>query len=272
MSTPREWRVERTADGSPTLVHPDHGEACHSAHGAWSEAWGRHVLACDLPGRLARGSALRLLDVGTGPGLSLAAAFLAAEQHDAPLLVTTLEIDPRAPRAALELARAEAPERPWTGPWRAVAAALAAALGAEPRPDGAREVPLGRGALRLVLGDGRRTLPGLDPAQRFDVVFLDPFSPRSDRALWEPTFLREVARRMAPGSVLSTYSAATAVRAGLVAAGLGVCLGPRVGTKREGTLAGPDLAGAPLPPRLARRLERRADELRAPFCVEAPRP
>src|SRR5690606_28745547 len=102
VSTPREWRVERTADGSPTLVHPDHGEACHSAHGAWSEAWGRHVLACDLPGRLARGSALRLLDVGTGPGLSLAAAFLAAEQHDAPLLVTTLEIDPRAPRAALE--------------------------------------------------------------------------------------------------------------------------------------------------------------------------
>lgn len=272
MSAEGEWKVARTGDGSPTLVHPGHGEACHSADGAWSEAWARHVSACDLPRRLSGGGVLRILDVGTGPGLSLAAAHLAAEERGASLCVTTLEIDPRAPRAARELSHAEPSEAPWTRPWRAVADALAAALAAAPDPEGARVAPLGRGRLRLVLGDARLTLPALAPERRFDVVFLDPFSPRTDGALWEPDFLREVARRMAPGSVLSTYSAATAVRAGLLAAGLAVRLGPRFGGKREGTLAGPDLGGEPLLPRLARRLARRAAELAAPTCVEGPRP
>ena len=268
------WRVVRTADGSPTLVHPGHGEACHSSAGAWTEARERHVVACGIAERLARGGTLAVLDVGTGPGLSLAALLAEAEAvgtagTDARLSITTLELDARAPALALSLAAGE-PDTPpfigpWTAPWRVVAAALTAALASSPAPDGAREVPLvgtrARGTLRLVLGDARVTLPRLDPGARFDVVFLDPFSRAVDPALWEPAFLAEVARRMAPGSVLSTYSAATAVRAGLTAAGLVVRLGPRVGPKREGTLAGPDLAGPELPPRLARRLARRAARL-----------
>jgi tRNA U34 5-methylaminomethyl-2-thiouridine-forming methyltransferase MnmC len=265
VSGAQEWRVVRTADGSPTLVHPGHGEACHSLAGAWTEARERHVLACDVPRRLALGGVLRVLDVGTGLGLSLAALLAAAQDARGCLRVTTLELDPRAPREALRLAPGEPALAPWSAPLRQVAQALNAALGGVP-VQGAVEVPLEappmvQGVLRLVLGDARLTLPGLAEGERFDVVFLDPFSRAVDPALWEAGFLREVARRMDPGSVLSTYSAAVAVRAGLLAAGLEVRLGPRVGTKREGTLAGPLLAGPELPPRLARRIARRALEL-----------
>lgn len=255
------WRVERTADGSPTLVHPLHGEACHSSDGAWTEAWERHVLACEIPRRAASGDTLTVLDVGTGPGLSLAALYAATEGARARTLVTTLELDPRVLQAGIELAQGEDPAAPWTRPWRTVADSLRIALAAAPSPTGIRAAPLGAGTLHLVLGDARETLVRLDPQQRFDVVFLDPFSPGVDGALWEPVFLTAIARRMAPAAVLSTYSAATAVRAGLAAAGLVLALGPRVGRKREGTLAGPELRGEPLPARVARRLERRAREL-----------
>jgi tRNA U34 5-methylaminomethyl-2-thiouridine-forming methyltransferase MnmC len=89
-------------------------------------------------------------------------------------------------------------------------------------------------------------------------VFLDPFSPRTDGSLWGAEFLAGVASRMEPRAVLSTYSASLGVRASLRLAGLSVGLGPRVGTKAEGTLASRELPLPPLPPRLARKLARRA--------------
>src|SRR5262249_44826068 len=79
--------------------------------------------------------------------------------------------------------------------------------------------------------------------------------------LWSPDFLREVARRMAPGSRLSTYSASLSVRAALRAAGLKVGPGARVGTKSSGTIASPDLDPGPFDARTARRVEKRALQL-----------
>jgi tRNA U34 5-methylaminomethyl-2-thiouridine-forming methyltransferase MnmC len=80
--------------------------------------------------------------------------------------------------------------------------------------------------------------------------------------LWEPDFLAALALRLAPGGLLSTYSAATRVRVGLRAAGLVVGAGGRFGDKAEGTLASPDQELPPLAPQVARRIERRARELR----------
>jgi hypothetical protein len=65
---------------------------------------------------------------------------------------------------------------------------------------------------------------------------------------------------MAPGGLLSTYSASAPVRARLMAAGLIVGLGPRVGGKAEGTLASPDLALPALDPKRQAQLMRRAGE------------
>jgi len=245
-----DWIPLRTGDGSFTLAHPVHGETCHSRAGAWEESRLRYALACRLAERARDEGRLRLLDIGTGLGLNLAAAIEAVGATGCRLEILSLEIDRGVLEAALALGERE-PFAPWSEALALVRAALQHADGRAER---------GQVALQLVLGDARETL-ARQGAAAFDAVFLDAFSPRVEPELWAPPFLREIARRMGPGSLLSTYSAALSVRAGLAAAGLRVGAGARVGTKSSGTLASPDRALAPFPARLERRLARRAAAL-----------
>jgi tRNA U34 5-methylaminomethyl-2-thiouridine-forming methyltransferase MnmC len=225
------WTPVRSADGSWTLAHPDHGETCHSKAGAWQQACERYADGCRLGER--RG-VVRLLDVGTGIGLNLAAAYRATKGN---LEVVSLERDPGVIEAGFALEQPPEVER-WLAPVRA-------ALKSE------------RSFVRLRLGDARSIVKTLEGS--FDAVFLDPFSPRVEPDLWSLEFLSEIARRMAPGSILSTYSASLSVRAALAAAGLRVGPGARVGTKAAGTLASPDAKLPTFDERTRRRIERRAE-------------
>lgn len=265
-----EWALTRTDDGSPTLAHPGHGQTCHSRAGAWTEARERYALACELRERalaLARGGAepvFELLDVGTGLGLNLAAALEALDGTGVALHALSLELERDVIERTLalahsgelyagapaELVRAHAP----------VLDALAHAL-RDPERAAVHGVALGAGTLTLLLGDGRATLARTEPRARFDAVFQDPFSREVDATLWQPAFLREVARRMRPHALLSTYSASLSVRAALAAAGLRVGPGGRVGTKASGTLASPSALETEFDPRTARRVARRAADL-----------
>ncbi|MBI5363706.1 MAG: twin-arginine translocase TatA/TatE family subunit [Planctomycetes bacterium] len=263
------WPLLVTSDGSPTLVHPGHGEACHSRTGAWTEARERYARACRLRER-ARELAedgereFRLLDVGTGLGLNLAAAIEALDGTGLTLDAVSLELESSVIERTLllaragelhasspaELVRAHAPvldalgrvlaarerapgrgARVWGAPEGVeaervaptrVAPELASPAHASDEQASAERVPpervaMGDGRLLLLLGDGRVTLPALPRELRFDAVFLDAFSPGVDGALWQPAFLAELARRMAPGAILSTYSVSLSVRAGLAA-------------------------------------------------------
>lgn len=253
------WQERATADGSWTLFHAGVGESCHSLAGAWQQAVARYAGACELARRAEEGelASCRLLDVGTGLGLNLAAALAALERSGVPLVALSLELDPEVIERGLALyERTDLARGAWE-PWHArVRSALRAAL---VRPG--RVVELGEGGvLELRLGDARTTLLAADAgpeAGTFDAVFLDPFSPARDSALWEEAFLAEVARRMRRSAWLSTYSAAFRVRLALARAGLRVGRGPRVGTKGEGTLASPEREPPALAHRLARRLARR---------------
>lgn len=276
--TADDWHPVRTADGSWTFAHPAHRETCHSRAGAWQQARERYAKACRLQARARELEAhskpeeplvLRLLDVGTGMGFNLAAALEALAGTRVRLQAISLENEPSVVRATLawcasaawQVRSHELPpglEQVHIHVRRAFAAALADPRAAE-SPCG---VALDRGSLRWLVGDARTTLASLPSAPCFDAVFLDPFSPRVDPDLWEPAFLDSIARRMRPGSILSTYTTAMSVRAGLCAAGLRVGAGPRVGTKAAGTLASPDIDPETLGPRTRRKLERRAEELR----------
>lgn len=265
-----DWTLQRTDDGSFTLAHPRHGQTCHSRAGAWTEARERYARACELRERalaLVQSGAepvFELLDVGTGLGLNLAAALEALDGTGVALHVLSLELERDVIERTLALARsgelyAGAPAE-LVRAHAPVLDALAHAL-RDPERAAVHGVALGAGTLTLLLGDGRVTLAATDARARFDAVFLDPFSPQVDAALWEPAFVREIARRMTPRAHLSTYSSSLAVRAALAAAGLTLAPGGRVGTKASGTLASWTALETEFDPRTARRVARRAAEL-----------
>jgi len=254
---PGDWLPVRTDDGSFTLAHPVHGETCHSRAGAWEESRLRYALACRLAERAQNEQLLRVLDVGTGLGLNLAAALESVRGTGCRLEVLSLELERGVIETAFVLERREraALDPVFGAHWSAALALLRSAL---EHPDGRSEGE--QATLTLVLGDARESLP-LQGAGAFDAVFLDAFSPRVAPELWQPGFLREIASRMAPGSLLSTYSASLAVRSALAAAGLRVGPGARVGTKSAATLASPDRPLDPFPARLERRIATRAARL-----------
>jgi queuine tRNA-ribosyltransferase len=71
-----------------------------------------------------------------------------------------------------------------------------------------------------------------------DVIFYDPFSAKTDREMWTlACFERVFAACGGRDTELFTYSASTAVRAALLAAGFVVGRGVPTGTKSETTLA-----------------------------------
>ena len=238
-----------------------HGQACHSHSGAWLEARHRYASACELPLAVSRLGRVRLLDVGTGLGLNLAAALRAVHLAGGQLEVVTLELDPAVLRAARALATGMPSEvRRWHKP------VLEALSKSEARGGGRAPLMVDdqvRGDLRLSLGDASQTLASVSKETCFDAVFLDPFSPRVEPRLWQPDVLGALADRMRSGSLLSTYTASLAVRAALQHAGLRVGAGPRVGAKAQGTLASPDRDLGGLDPRTRRRIARRAARLAA---------
>lgn len=254
MSEP--WVERVTADGSSTLAHGAHGETFHSMSGAWTQARERYAGDCRLRERAIELASVgtrtfRLLDIGTGLGFNLAAALEALDGTGVVLEATSLERDAELLAHVVATRREPAELERWHAPVRTALAATLTARHTE-------LVPLANGSLRLVLGDARTSLATLPADARFDAVFLDPFSPRVEPDLWSRGFLADIARRMAPGSLLSTYSAATEVRLALVAAGLRVGRGARVGEKREGTVASPDLELPAFEPRVQRRIASRS--------------
>ncbi len=239
------WSAVQTGDGSWTLRHPGHNEACHSLAGAWQESVERYARPCRLAELATQrsGGSVRLIDVGTGVALNLAAARAALAGSGARLEALTLEIDPD----VIELACA----LPAVPPEEGIGLAeLRAALVRVAREGGGafelEERPLACAArIELALGDARDAKTLARDSHPWDAVFLDPFSPRIDAALWELDFVQRIAARMAPHAVLSTYSSAVRVRRALASAGLRLGRGPRVATKSSGTLAS---WGAELPP------------------------
>jgi queuine tRNA-ribosyltransferase len=95
-----------------------------------------------------------------------------------------------------------------------------------------------------------------------DLIFFDPFSPKTDSEAWTFECFKEVFRRCgAHETELFTYSSSTAVRASLLAAGFFVARGVATGPREETTVAlTPGAVRAPrhaiLPPQWLDRWER----------------
>ena len=183
----------------------------------------RHVFlgANDLPVRFRPG--FSILELGFGTGLNF---LVTLQAHRAtapgPLLYTSFEAFPMSP---LDRARALA-AFPDLAP---EAAELARAM------QGPGPWTLGDVHLTVIQGDARQTLPAW--TGQADAAYLDGFAPAKNPEMWEPALLQAVARKLAPGATLATYTAAGHVRRALAEAGLTVERRPGFGTKRHMTAA-----------------------------------
>jgi queuine tRNA-ribosyltransferase len=87
-----------------------------------------------------------------------------------------------------------------------------------------------------------------------ELIFYDPFSSKTDAALWTAAIFARIFTRCLPQSAeLYTYSASTAVRVALLTAGFFVAQGAGTGPKSDTTIAFTTAKGAgdhPLSPRL----------------------
>jgi len=231
------------------------GEIMHPGLGPRREAELLYVEQTRLAERLSSGETgpLRVLDVGLGAATNaLAVVDCARRVQRRRLELTSLERDP----GPLRLALSDAAGFPVQGAHHELLEALIARRFAETE----------RVRWRWVHGDALEAVRALQ--ERQDVICFDPFSPESNPELWTVDALRRVRDVLAPGGVLSTYSASTRTRVALLLAGFWVGAGAAVAAKSETTVAsdGPAALVAPL---AARWLERwRRSSARAPHGVE----
>ncbi len=121
------------------------------------------------------------------------------------------------------------------------------------------------GAPKAILADGQWThtsggmrwellhgdfLAFMDKAPAPDIIFYDPFSYKTDSALWTAeTFARVLAACAPKSAELYTYSAATSARVALLSAGFYVGAGAGTGPKADTTIAFARATGAAAHPR-----------------------
>lgn len=88
--------------------------------------------------------------------------------------------------------------------------------------------------LKLILGDARQDVRKY--SDKFDAVFLDPFSPKKCPEMWTKEFFLDIHNSMKSRGILTTYSCAKIVRDNLKLAGFTVQDGPCVGRRSPSTI------------------------------------
>ncbi|WP_414656835.1 tRNA (5-methylaminomethyl-2-thiouridine)(34)-methyltransferase MnmD [Deinococcus sp. VB343] len=210
-----------TPDGSRTAHSVRFGEAYGSRHGARAQA--HHVFlegsGTDLH------PAPRVLEIGFGLGLNFRATLANAAERGVPLDYLAYEFDPAPPSLLREVAEGgEGAAHPlWLELLRDWACAERLSVEA------------GEARLRVHFADVTQAAgTGAElPLDWATALYLDGFSPTRNPEVWTPEFVARLALALAPGGMLTTYSAAGHVRRSLEAAGLQVERRPGAPGKRE---------------------------------------
>ena len=232
------YLIKRQPNGSFALHNPALRETMHPGIGPWQEATELYVKASGLEQLLApRGKKsggtfsqeLVVFDVGLGgaanslAALSARKALAAGGKPVPPLRIVSFEQDLEPLRLALEGAEQ-----------------LRYPVGFETPLEGLLTQGRWEGdgvVWELRMGDFNRLLE--EEPQRADVVFYDPFSPRSNPEAWSVGTLTRLfgCRRPGGDTVVVTYSSSIATRAAFLLAGFYVGRGPASGKAHQTTVA-----------------------------------
>ncbi len=190
-----------TDDGSVTLRNPEYDECYHSKSGALEESELKYIKPC----KITKNS--KVLDIGFGLGYNAAAALEVGAE------VISLEKDPKALKATQKLSI----------PLKSYKIIQSVASG-KPHE-----------RLKIIIGDAVNTIKTI--TEKFDAIFLDPFSPPKNPELWTESFFRDIKKLMKPKAILATYSCARITRDNLKNTGFIVKDGPIIGRRSPSTLA-----------------------------------
>jgi len=209
---------------------PRHGDVYHPLAGAAQQALHVFLGGNQLPQRWQRRPRFVVLETGFGLGNNFLATWDAWQrdpQRCDTLQFISTELNP--------LRRDDLRQVPREPPWAALARQLEAAW--PPLTPNLHRLSFdgGRVQLLLALGDARAWLPEL--VAEVDAFYLDGFAPARNPDAWDSRLLKTLGRLAAPGATAATWSAARAVRDGLVTAGFAVERVPGRGGKRDITIA-----------------------------------
>jgi len=198
-----------TADGSATYYNDKYEECYHSKTGAVEEAEKKFVEPAKIK------SGMKILDICFGLGYNSMAAMKKAKK----LKITALEKDPGILKKIIRNK-----VRGYEKEYRKIREAAKNLFYKDKDAE-----------IKIITGDATKTIKKLD--EKFDAVFLDPFSPPKNPELWTEKFFKEIKKRMKSGARLTTYSCARTIRNNLKKAGFKVTDGPKVGRRGPSTIA-----------------------------------
>lgn len=214
-------------DAAGVPFSPRYGDIYHSADSGPGQA--RHVFLAGngLPQRWGGREHFTILETGFGQGLNFLATWQAWRDDPGRCERLSYVSIEKHPFTAESLASLHA-RLPEFGP-------IAAELREKwPLPlPGLHRIALagGRVLLTLALGDAAELLRKLEVCP--DAIYLDGFSPARNPDMWTASLLKAVARKARPGTTLSTYTSAAAVRRALEEEGFACEKRQGFGHKRE---------------------------------------
>lgn len=238
-----------TKDGSMTLHNAQYNETYHSVSGALEEAFEKFARPCRLK------DGMKILDICFGLGynslaaISLADVEIVALENDPTILNQIKGIKmPISQKSKIsgnlenlknfqsnyefnnKTKNIETPEKNYPTSEMLKKNYEKIRIAAENLNYADDKIRLG-----IIIGGARETIKKLN--EKFDAVFLDPFSPKKCPELWTREFFEDIRKLMRQNSVLATYSCAGFVRNNLVNAGFDVKDGPSIGRRAPSTIA-----------------------------------
>ena len=94
--------------------------------------------------------------------------------------------------------------------------------------------------MNIIVGDARKTIPWAireNLLPKFQAIYHDPFSPQKNRSLWTVEWFKLLKEISSQDVIISTYSASSAIRKSMIAAGLIIKEQTGFGNKRSSTQA-----------------------------------
>ena len=203
-------KLIKTKDNSYTLYSEEYKEHYHSVSGALEEAEKKYVIPCKIkPG-------MAILDICFGLGYNSGMAIKKTNN----IKIIALEKDKKVLEQIQNINVPDSFKKAYN-------------IIKEAAKDFSYEDKNIK--IKILLGDARKTIKQI--TEKFNAVFLDPFSTKKNPELWTEEFFKEIYKRMKNNSVLATYSCARVVRDNLKKAKFKIKDGPIVGRRAPSTIA-----------------------------------